>query len=142
MPVEDRATKLALDAVVARVSAAGAVISRRGALIVQSAAQRRLHVGYGVVSGTMRRSIHTQGPEPRGPGVFATRVGPSVIYARRFELGFFGTDVLGRVYAPRGQQPPDRLGSIKRPFMAPAVRESRAAIGALATSQWRTAIRG
>lgn len=116
---------------VARVAVAGAVISKRGALIVQRAAQGKLHEGYGVVSGTMRRSVHTEGPTPRGVGVFGTRVGPSVIYARRFELGYTGPDSLGRVFA---QTP--------RPFMAPAVRESRLKVAALAASEWRKAIRG
>jgi hypothetical protein len=129
--VEDRATKLALDEMVARVALAGAQISRRGALIVQSGAQRRLHEGYGVLSGAMRRSVHTEGPTPRGEGVYATRVGPSVIYARRFELGYTGPDTLGRVFA---QQP--------RPFMTPAVREARPAVAALAATEWARAIRG
>ena len=131
MPVDDRATKLALDAMVVRVSAASAVISKRGALLVRSLAQGKLHEGYGVVSGTMRRSVHTEGPTARGAGVFGTRVGPSKIYSRRFELGFVGPDSLGRVF-------PDH----PRPFMRPAVTEARPRIEALAASQWRKAIRG
>lgn len=127
--VDDRATKLALDAMVLRVAVAGAVISKRGALIVQRSAQGKLHTGYGVISGTMRRSVHTRGPTPRGRGVYATRVGPSMIYARRFELGYTGPDSLGRVFA-----------QVPRPFMAPAVRESRLKIAALAASEWRRAI--
>jgi hypothetical protein len=131
MAVDDRATRLALDEMIARVMAAGAAISRRGALIVQRSAQGRLHEGYGVLSGTMRRSVHTQGPTSRGDGVYATRVGPSVIYARRFELGYTGPDSLGRVFA---QAP--------RPFMMPAVKEARPAVAALAAAEWTRAIRG
>jgi len=131
MPVDDRATRLALDEMVLRVSAAGARISKRGAQIVQRGAQGRLHTGYGVVSGTMRRSVHTEGPRVVGEGVFGTKVGASIIYARRFELGFTGPDSLGRVFPLR-----------PRPFVRPAVTESRAAIAALAASQWRRAIRG
>lgn len=131
MPVDDRATKLALDEIVARVELAGAVISKRGAQIVQRRAMGKLHTGYGVVSGTMRRSVHTEGPAPRGEGAFGTRVGAGIIYARRFELGFTGPDSLGRVFPLR-----------PRPFIAPAVRESRPLVQALAVSEWRKAIRG
>jgi hypothetical protein len=131
MPVDDRATRLALDEMVIRVTAAGAVISKRGGLLVQRGAQGRLHTGYGVVSGTMRRSVHTEGPRVVGEGVFGTKVGASIIYARRFELGFTGPDSLGRVFPFR-----------PRPFVAPAVRQARPLIGALAVREWRKAIRG
>lgn len=142
MPVDSDATKAALDAVVVRVNAAARGVAGTAALLIQGRAQRRLHVGYGVVSGTMRRSVHVEGPTEIIRGVYAARVGPSVIYARRFELGFFGTDSLGRVYMERGTQPPDRLGSIKRPFLVPAVNESRSAIQRIAVRACARAIHG
>jgi hypothetical protein len=45
-------------------------------------------------------------------GPYAAFVGPTMIYARRIELGFSGPDSLGRVY----HQPP-------RPYVRPAYEE-------------------
>lgn len=142
MPVDDQATKDALDRIALRVQEAAQRVASRGGLIVQRREQNRLTSGYGVVSGTMRRSIHVEGPEGLGAGTYRARVGPSVIYARRFDLGFFSTDSLGRVYAKRGAQPPGLLGSIARPFVKPAYRESVPLIRDLAKSEYEAAIRG
>jgi hypothetical protein len=53
------------------------------------------------VSGTLRRSIVTIG-FPTGPGSWEVRVAPTTVYGRRIELGFSGSDSLGRNYS----QPP------------------------------------
>lgn len=131
MPVDDAQTRRALDAIMRRVELAAGTISVQGALAVQGLAQRRLHVGYGVVSGTMRRSVHIDGPTQVAPGVYSTRVGPGVIYARRFELGFAGPDSLGRVF---NQQP--------RPFMRPAASDGARAVEKIARRIWGGAFRG
>lgn len=131
MPVDDAATRQALLAIAARVEAAGQQIAQQGAEIVRGAAMRKLHVGFGVVSGTMRRSHQVTAARLVGPGMWSASVGPTVIYARRFELGFVGTDSLGRRYDQRG-----------RPYFKPAVNESRARIQALATRLANVAIRG
>lgn len=49
--------------------------------------------GPGVVSGDHRRSIHVTGPTRwmgHGSGAWEARIGPSMIYSRRLELGMPG----------------------------------------------------
>lgn len=58
-------------------------------------------------------------------------VAPTVVYARRIELGFHGADSLGRVYDQQGN-----------PYLKPAVRESRAKIVAVIQREIRRSIRG
>lgn len=65
--------------------------------------------GPGVVTGTHRRSIHVKPAQRRGAW-WEVRVGPSAVYSRRLELGFFGSDALGRRY----RQP-------AYPYMRPAL---------------------
>ena len=121
----------ALAAMAARVATASADIAIKGALTIQAAAMGNLHTGYGVVSGTMRRSIHSSGPFPSGEGAFTAWVSPGVIYARRFELGYRGPDSLGRVF---NQRP--------RPFFKPAASSQVPLIQAYAARTWAAAIGG
>lgn len=65
--------------------------------------------GPGVVTGRLRNSITVTSKGPVGATGYQATVAPTVIYARRLELGFTGSDSLGRRYA----QPP-------YPFMRPA----------------------
>lgn len=44
--------------------------------------------GPAIISGTLRRSIHVEGPQRLGLGSFSAMVGPSVIYGRRVELEY------------------------------------------------------
>jgi hypothetical protein len=131
MPVDDVAAQAALDAILLRVQAAAAKITVAAASAIQRGAMSRLHSGYGVVSGTMRRSTHTSGPDVISPDVYSSHVGPGVIYARRFELGFVGSDSLGRVY---DQKP--------RPYFKPAWEDEIPLIPPLAARYWAAAIRG
>lgn len=63
-----------------------------------------------VKRGTLRRSIHMEGPVTTGLSAYA-KVYPSVIYARRIELGFMNMrDSLGRLF----HQP-------AHPYFAPGV---------------------
>jgi hypothetical protein len=63
-----------------------------------------------VLTGTLRRSIHAEGPLQEGLAVYF-KVFPSTVYARRIELGFMNmTDSLGRLY----HQEPD-------PYFSPGV---------------------
>ena len=126
MPVDDRAFRMALDAMVARVEAAARKTATDAALITQAAAQKLAPV----LTGTLRRSLHTE-PAVGVSGVYVAKMGPTVVYARRIELGFQGADSLGRVY---NQQP--------NPYVKPGRDESIPAILALARSRFRTAIRG
>ncbi len=58
--------------------------------------------GPNVITGTLRRGIVTAPVEPFGAGGWQTHVGPTVIYSRRVELGFRGTDSRGRTYDQPG----------------------------------------
>lgn len=103
MSVDDAAFQAALDALMLRVSAASAVAVKTAALAVQAAGMARTPV----LSGTLRRSWRM---EEAGP--YAAFVGPTMIYARRIELGFKGADSKGRVY----NQAPD-------PYVRPTYEE-------------------
>lgn len=76
--------------------------------------------GPGVVTGFMRGSIQVRTDAGAG-GRWETTVHPSGPYYRRLELGFTGTDSLGRRYA----QPP-------YPFMRPALATVRARAAGIA----------
>lgn len=71
--------------------------------------------GPGVVSGFLRNSIQVRDDHATSVGRWETTVHPSGPYYRRLELGFSGTDSLGRRY----NQPP-------YPFMRPALDSTRA----------------
>lgn len=127
MAVDTSGFSAALDGVVARVNAAAEEISRRGALMIEAAAKARSPVK----TGTLRRSIVTKPLGASSAGVYTTQVGPTVIYARRVELGFRGADSLRRVYNQPG-----------RPYFRPGVDETVAAIGSMAETTWTAAIGG
>lgn len=87
--------------------------------------------GPGVVTGRHRNSIKVleQGPIPRG---YAASVGPTMVYSRRLELGFTGTDSAGRVY----DQPP-------YPYLRPAVEfVTRIAAQRIFREEWIKALGG
>lgn len=44
--------------------------------------------GPAIITGTLRRSIHVDGPRPLGLGTWQAKTGPSAIYGRRVELEF------------------------------------------------------
>lgn len=54
--------------------------------------------GPAVVSGRLRNSIVITSHGPTGKWGYQATVAPTVVYARRIELGFSGTDSLGRTY--------------------------------------------
>lgn len=65
--------------------------------------------GPGVVTGRLRNSIVVVSQGPTGAFGYQVTVAPTVVYSRRLELGFNGTDSRGRRY----NQPP-------YPFLGPA----------------------
>jgi hypothetical protein len=69
-----------------------------------------------VVSGTLRRSIQSDGVRAFGPAAYSTRVGPSTVYGRRVELGL----------APTGPHP----------YFGPAVKRMRPKLAASAVTAW------
>lgn len=77
--------------------------------------------------------------------MFAARVGPTTVYARRQELGFVGADSLGRVYdEPQHIGSPGAYGSKRRrnPYAKPAVVEAMPLVQKLAKSTFAAAVRG
>lgn len=94
----------ALQRTVERTSAEARVFVAEAAASVEALAKDHAsgRPGPEVVTGTLRRGITHDPITPWGVGGWQTRVGPTVIYSRRIELGFAGTDSLGRRY----NQPP------------------------------------
>lgn len=140
MPVKDAEFQAALDAMISRVSVASRVISVKGGAIIQRAGMAHTRVR----SGTLRRSWRTEQLGGTG-GVFTTRVGPTMVYARRQELGFVGADSLGRVYnEPQHIGSPGAYGSKRRrnPYVKPGVVEATPLVGVLARETWAAALRG
>jgi hypothetical protein len=87
--------------------------------------------GPNVISGTLRRSLKHDPVEPWGVAGWRTRVGPTVIYARRIELGFRGVDSLGRLYDDFGY-----------PYFEPAFDRVRLTIPAVYAKHWQRALTG
>ena len=105
-------------------------------LILQGEVQRKISVGQPVVrskGGSLRGTVKAQ-PAPTPPRVLSGRlrtsithsvegslltrmiigrVGSNVPYARRLELGFFGTDSKGR-----------NINQGERPYLRPALKEN------------------
>jgi len=99
VPVDDAKTQAALTALAGRLAAVGEKIASRSALAVQAAGMSYTPVK----RGTLRRSWRIE-LASTGTGVFTAKVGPSVVYARRIELGFYDmTDSIGRHYMQRGK---------------------------------------
>lgn len=88
MPADAEATRAALEALAARIRAAGHDVVAQGALALVGAGMAHTKV----VEGTLRRSWRA---EIQGT---TAEVGPTTVYARRQELGFHGPDSLGRVF--------------------------------------------
>ena len=91
-----------------------------GAKVLETAAKQNAPV----VTGNLRRSIHSESLGPLEAGV-----GTDVVYAARVEYGFNGPDALGRVY----HQPP-------RPYMRPAFDEHKDEAGDVARAAIADAI--
>lgn len=102
------------------VQAAAMIESKTKANFSGSHAKGQPHVGGdkpNVVSGTARRSVRSTTATRMGLGVWEIKVGPTVIYYRRLELGFNGS---------RGY-----------PSFGPAVTESRGQFPSVTAEQWR-----
>ena len=126
MPVDDSAFLFAFDALITRVQAAGPKAGNLSAQLLKATGMKRTPV----LSGTLRRSWKVD--VTAGIGVYAARVGPTMIYARRQELGFKGPDSIGRVY----KHDPGW------PYVRPAQLEALPKIQALTKTIYTTAIGG
>lgn len=72
--------------------------------------------GPALITGTLRRSIHTRGPYRKGIGTWEAMVGPSEIYGRRVELEY------------------------DYPYMRPAVEFVTASVFPIMRREWGAAI--
>ena len=77
-------------------------------------------------SGALARSIRMVKVEELGAGRWSSQTGPTLVYSRRIELGFTGTDSLGRQYA----QPPF-------PYLRPGLEKSAGELRELYVRKWR-----
>ena len=92
--------KAALDRTVAGASAGARAAVTEAAHTVQRKAMDNASGAPGpdVVTGSLRRGIQVTAVRPWGVGGWQTTVGPTMIYSRRIDLGYHGTDAVGRVY--------------------------------------------
>jgi hypothetical protein len=129
VPVDDSNFQAAMDALAARVSAAGPGLVVKAAGVIDRAGMARTKV----VTGSLRRSWRITGPETDGMTASA-QVGPTMVYARRQELGFLPPlkDSLGRSF-------PNDPGW---PYVRPAFDESEPMVLSLFRSGIADAIRG
>lgn len=131
----------ALDKLMVRAEAAAIeAVTTGGALIERNAklnfegnhAKGEPHVGGdkpNVVTGTLRRSIHSEPVQKIGLGSYQVKVGPSVLYGRRVELGFTGTDSLGRSFNQRAY-----------PYFTPAFEAALPELDGIFTRAWARAV--
>jgi len=71
-----------------------------------------------VVSGSLRRSIHVEGPVSNGLFSWTAKVGPSTVYARAIELGL------------------RQNRSVKYPYFGPGFTESLPRVRKIMTAAW------
>ena len=81
-------------------------------------------------SGALARSIRMVKVEDLGEGRWSSQTGPSIVYARRIELGFSGADSLGRNYS----QP-------AFPYLRPGFEKSGPELRELYRRKWGEALR-
>lgn len=81
-------------------------------------------------SGALARSIRMVKVEDLGDGRWSSQTGPTIVYARRIERGFTGTDSKGRNY----NQPP-------YPYLRPGFEASGPELRELYRRKWGEALR-
>lgn len=120
MPVNVDATLAGLESLKGRIELACQKSAMQVSLAIQAAGMEKTRVA----SGALRRSWHTK-PEI-SEGIYGAKVGPTMVYARRQELGFVGADSLGRIYDEPATPEPGPYGSKRRrnPYVRPAALEA------------------
>lgn len=129
MRFETGRAERALQALVLRVE--GATPALLQAAGRAAATHARSHMGSRpgphIITGRLHSSLRVR---TDGRRVLVYPSGSAAPYARRIELGFVGTDSLGRVY----NQPP-------YPYFRPGVRRAARDMGTTARNVWAAAIR-
>jgi hypothetical protein len=114
-----------------RVDVAGRLGVARAAQAAIAAAKQKAQGRPGpmMLNGRLRDSIKVVGVEHPSSGLWRVRVAPTAPNARREEIGFHGTDSLGRVYAQEAF-----------PFFRPGIRDALPRIRAITLQEWRSAL--
>ncbi len=101
-----------------------------GAHLIEANAKQSMNgPGPQVRTGTLRRSIGIVDVTSLGAGIFQARVAPTVIYGRRMELGFHGTDSLNRHYNQRAY-----------PFLKPGLDKAIPQLESVFAAAWQRAM--
>lgn len=129
----------ALKRVATGADSAGRTAVVKAAALAEAEAKRNFEGSHGkgephvggdkpnVVTGTARRSIVHDPVVQYGFGDWATKVGPTVKYGRRLELGYPRQPGAGR-----GHQTTRPF-----PYFGPAAKKAREAFPSIAAEQWR-----
>jgi HK97 gp10 family phage protein len=117
----------ALDDTISKMSAA----ARQSVSEAASKLEAKAKANAPVLTGTLRRGIMTDPITPYGVGGWQTKVGPTVVYSRRIELGFNGSDSRGRLYHQVGH-----------PYFAPAFEEVAREVSDIFYRNWSKAVVG
>lgn len=88
--VETSAAESALDEISGRLAAAVLEATETVGKSIVGAAKRNLP------GGPLSSSIGASPPIPSGPATATVKAGPGTAYGRRIEIGYHGTDSLGR----------------------------------------------
>jgi hypothetical protein len=88
----------AVDGLIERGNLAAREVVTKGAEVVANHGKQEAPVK----EGTLRRGIVRTKLEEFGPAAWLAEVGPTAVYGRRVDLGFHGTDALGRNYDQAG----------------------------------------
>jgi hypothetical protein len=117
----------AIDGMVEAANVATRDAVKKGASLIESKAKARSPL----LHGANRRSIGVTGPVGAGVLGYMATIAPSMIYSRRLELGFNGTDAIGRAYHEAG-----------RPYLAPGLADAIPGLSAIFEAAWATATSG
>lgn len=129
----------ALETASTRLDLASRTIVDRGALLVANYAKKEFkpsgtpddnYPSPTRRTGNLRNSIERGEPERKSTGTWSNKVGPTVVYGRRIELGFPGIND-----GKRGHQ---RTRAF--PYLKPGFEKSRSDLIELYNSEWRKAL--
>lgn len=123
--------KRALEKMVDQANKASEEIVTKGAFMIQRESNANFDKSPGPRNrtGNLRQSIRPDPARKESTGVYSILIGPRKVYGRRVELGFSGTDSLGRTY---NQRP--------HPYFTPAVQKVKPQLEKLAASIWASYI--
>ena len=118
---------LAIDGMVEAANVATREAVAKGAAKIQVKARDRSPVAH----GANKRSIQVKGPIGAGFLGYMATIAPEMIYSRRLELGYTGTDALGRAYHEAG-----------RPYLAPGLADAMPELAEIFRAAWAAATSG